>query len=96
MLACTVDGRALVVCRTREGVFAVDDFCTHAFARMSEGRLRGMRLICTLHGAGFGVRDGRVLAGPATQPLATHFARVVGDRVEVALDPAAPPQPEPL
>ncbi len=96
MLACSVAGRALVVCRTREGLFALDDVCTHAFARMSEGRLRGTRLICPLHGAGFDVRDGRVLAGPATRRLATHLARVLGDTIEVALDPAAAPQPEPF
>ncbi len=96
MLACSVEGRALVVCRTREGLFALDDICTHAFARMSEGRLRGTRLVCPLHGAGFDVRDGRVLSGPATRPLATHLARVVGGTIEVALDPAAPPQPEPF
>ena len=86
-----VRGRAVLLCHTREGVFALDNICTHAYARMDEGRLRGMRLICPLHGASFDVRDGRVLGPPATQPLASHPVRVVGGVVEVALDPAAPP-----
>lgn len=89
--ACSVEGRALVLCRQGDAVHALDDLCTHAEARMSEGRLRGTRLICPLHGAAFDVRDGRVLSGPATRGLHTHPVRVVAGRVEVAIDPAAPP-----
>ena len=92
MLSCTLGEREIVICHTAEGVFAVDDICTHALARMSEGRLRGTRLICPLHGASFDVRDGRVLAGPATVPLPHHRVEVVDGRIEVEIDPNAPPQ----
>jgi nitrite reductase/ring-hydroxylating ferredoxin subunit len=96
LLACTVEGRALVVCHARDGLHVLDDICTHAFAKMSEGRLRGSRLVCPLHGAAFDVTDGRVLAGPATRGLPVHRVRVVDGRIEVALDPGAPRQPEPF
>lgn len=92
MRACEIGGRRIVVCRTREGVFAVDDVCTHAYSRMSEGRLRGTRLICPLHGASFDVRDGRVLGAPATRALPVHRARINGEQIEVAIDPSAAPQ----
>jgi nitrite reductase/ring-hydroxylating ferredoxin subunit len=91
MRACEVAGRPVLVCRTKDGVHALDDVCTHAFARLHEGRLRGTRLICPLHGASFDVRDGRVLGAPATRALPRHDARIVDDVVEVALDPDAPP-----
>jgi 3-phenylpropionate/trans-cinnamate dioxygenase ferredoxin subunit len=91
MRACAVDGRELVICRTRDGVFALDNICTHAYARLSEGRLRGARLICPLHGASFDVRDGRVLGAPATRPLTTHALRVADGRIEVAITPATAP-----
>ena len=86
MRACTVDGREILVCRTRDGLFAVDNVCTHAEARMSEGRLKGVRVICPLHGASFDVRDGRVLAGPATEPLPTYETRVVDGTIEVSTE----------
>ncbi len=92
MRACTIGGREIVVCHTGEGVFAVDDICTHAHARMSEGRLRGTRLICPLHGASFDVRDGRVLGAPATLPLPCHRVRIVDGLIEVEIDPNAPEQ----
>lgn len=78
-------GRRLVLCSTRDGLFALEDRCTHAEAHMSEGRLRGCRLVCPLHGASFDVRDGRVLGGPAGKPLACFPVRVVEGRVEVLL-----------
>jgi len=31
-----LDGREIVICHTREGVFALDNVCTHAHARMCE------------------------------------------------------------
>jgi 3-phenylpropionate/trans-cinnamate dioxygenase ferredoxin subunit len=87
MRSCRIGERELVVCHTRDGVFAVDNVCTHAFARMSEGYLKGTRLTCPLHGASFDVRTGAVLGGPATIPLATYQTRIVDGRVEVALPP---------
>ena len=82
--------RELVICHTREGLFALDNICTHAHARLCEGRLRATRLVCPLHGASFDIRDGRVLGPPALVPLATHAVRVTDGMVEVAL--AAPPR----
>ena len=83
MRSCTVDGRELVICHTRAGVFALDNICTHAHARLSEGRLRATRLVCPLHGASFDVRDGRVLGSPAEVPLPTHAVRLVQETIEV-------------
>jgi 3-phenylpropionate/trans-cinnamate dioxygenase ferredoxin subunit len=83
--AHTIAGREIVVCATKDGVFALDNICTHAFARLNEGRLRGTRLICPLHGAGFDVRDGRALGAPASRPLTTHRVHSVEDRVEITV-----------
>jgi 3-phenylpropionate/trans-cinnamate dioxygenase ferredoxin subunit len=88
MRSCTIGGREIVVCRTKQGVYALDNICTHAYARLDEGRLRGTRLICPLHGAAFDVRDGRVLGAPATRPLATHAVNVIDDRIEISLSSA--------
>lgn len=85
MRTCVVEGRELVICHTREGVFALDNTCTHAYARLCEGRLRATRLVCPLHGASFDIRDGRVLGPPAEVPLATYAVRVVDGAIEVAL-----------
>ena len=87
MRAVMVAGREILLCHTREGVFALDNICTHAHARLCEGRLRATRLVCPLHGGSFDVRDGRVLGAPAELPLPTHAVRIVADAIEVALSP---------
>jgi nitrite reductase/ring-hydroxylating ferredoxin subunit len=88
MHACSIGGRDIVLCRTKDGLFALDNVCTHAYARMHEGRLRGTRLICPLHGASFDVRDGKVLGAPANKPLETFAVRERDGTIEV-LVPAA-------
>ena len=86
-----LEGREIVICHTREGVFVLDNICTHAHARMCEGRLRATRLVCPLHGASFDIRDGRVLGPPATVALPTHPVRVVDGTIEVAINPIPAP-----
>lgn len=86
MRGATLEGREVVVGLTREGLwFALDNTCTHAYARLCEGRLRGNRLMCPLHGASFDVRDGSVLGPPAPAGLTAHAVRLVDGQVEVAL-----------
>jgi len=87
MRACDILGREVLFCRSPEGIFALDNICTHAEERMSEGRLRGTRVVCPLHGAAFDIRDGRVLSGPATQPLSVYSTRIVDGIIEVSRSP---------
>jgi nitrite reductase/ring-hydroxylating ferredoxin subunit len=85
MRCVDVEGRVVLLCRTRDGFHAVDAICTHAYARLDQGRLRGHRLICPLHGASFNVRSGAVLGPPATESLRSHASRARDGYVEVRL-----------
>ncbi|MBV9619753.1 MAG: Rieske 2Fe-2S domain-containing protein, partial [Gammaproteobacteria bacterium] len=80
-----LEGREVVLCRTREGLYALDNICTHAHARLCEGRLRATRLVCPLHGGAFDIRDGRPLGPPAQVPLGAHRVRISDGVIEVAL-----------
>jgi nitrite reductase/ring-hydroxylating ferredoxin subunit len=88
MLAIELGTRNVLVCHTKEGWYAVDNVCTHAEARLNEGRLRGFRLMCPLHGASFDCRNGQVLGPPATAALTSYPTRLCGEYVEVAIAPA--------
>ncbi len=85
MHSCTIAGREIVLCRTKDGIFALDNICSHAYARLSEGRLRGTRLICPLHGAAFDIRSGAVLGAPATRPLSSHPVRIDGPNAVICV-----------
>ena len=73
----------VLLVHAKDGFYAVNNICSHAYARLDEGRLRGHRLICPLHGAGFDVRTGAALGAPAKTPLPSYPIRVVDGRIEV-------------
>jgi 3-phenylpropionate/trans-cinnamate dioxygenase ferredoxin subunit len=84
-LCVEVNGREVLLCHTGEGFFAVDNLCTHAEARLCEGKLKGHRILCPLHGAAFDVRDGSALTRPASVPLATYSVRVQDEDIAVSV-----------
>jgi nitrite reductase/ring-hydroxylating ferredoxin subunit len=81
--AAEIDGQEILLCNTGDGVHAVSGLCTHAVARLDEGRLRGHRLTCLLHGASYDVRSGAVMGGPACEPLRSYRTRVANGYIEV-------------
>jgi nitrite reductase/ring-hydroxylating ferredoxin subunit len=82
-----VEGRGVVLARTEEGVTAWDATCPHAEFHFGPMRLRGgCELECPMHGARFNVADGRVLKGPATDPLEPVVSRIDDGMVMVRVD----------
>lgn len=53
-----VAGQHVALFRTAEGVFAIEDECPHAGAKLSEGWLAGGEVVCPLHLWQFKLRDG--------------------------------------
>lgn len=84
-LCVEVDGREILLCHTAEGVFAVDNLCSHAKARLCEGKLKGQKILCPLHGAAFDVRNGSALTRPAITPIASHPVKLEGDAILIAV-----------
>ena len=75
---------------TTEGVFAIQDVCSHAEVPLSDGDVEGCTLECYMHGSRFDLRTGRPLELPATQPVAVYPVRVDGD--QILIDPDNPIQ----
>jgi 3-phenylpropionate/trans-cinnamate dioxygenase ferredoxin subunit len=85
--AFEIDGIGIVICRFRDEYFAVENSCPHALSTFDDGRMRGYRLICPLHGATFDIRDGSCTGGPATSAIRSFPLRIVDGRIEVAISP---------
>ncbi|MEH6593576.1 MAG: non-heme iron oxygenase ferredoxin subunit [Halioglobus sp.] len=80
-LCLELEGQEILLCHAKEGFFAVDNLCTHAQARLSEGKLKGCKILCPLHGAAFDIRDGSVLTRPASKPLASYPLHVEDENI---------------
>jgi 3-phenylpropionate/trans-cinnamate dioxygenase ferredoxin component len=78
-----IDGVRVAICNTGDGVYAVDDVCTHDGGPLDQGELSGFNIECPRHGARFDVRTGKVTALPAIIPLDTYPVKVEGDDIFV-------------
>lgn len=79
----------IAVFRLDDGYWAIEDVCTHDGGPVAEGTLAGSVIECPRHGATFDVRTGAALTFPATQPVPTYPVRVLGDEIQVSMEPEA-------
>ena len=86
VLGVDVAGRSIALYDVDGNIFATDNICTHAYARLSDGWLDGDFIECPLHAARFDVRTGKVLDPPATEDLKTYPVRVVDGEIQIRLD----------
>ena len=62
-----VDDRLVVLIRTGDSFFCLDDVCTHDGGTLGEGELEEDALCCPRHGAKFDIKTGEALSMPATE-----------------------------
>ena len=85
LLSVEVEDTRVVLARVDEAIYACGDVCTHRGGRLSEGRIRGARLACPLHGWIFDVRTGKCLVPSRGDRVPTFPVRVDGDSVFVEM-----------
>lgn len=81
-----VGGTAIVVARTDEGVYAINDRCSHADVSLADGEVDGCAIECWLHGSAFDLRTGVPLSLPAIEPVPTYAVRIAGDADAAAVE----------
>jgi 3-phenylpropionate/trans-cinnamate dioxygenase ferredoxin subunit len=83
-----VGGVAVAVVRIGEGVYAINDICSHANVSLSGGDVwcDELELECPQHGSAFHLETGEPSTLPATQPVAVYSASVIDGQVVVDVD----------
>ncbi len=83
----SVDGVDVLLYLAGETLFAIGNRCSHQGAPLHKGVVKSAGSIqsvtCPVHGSVFQLSDGRVLRGPALEPVAAYEARINGDMVQV-------------
>lgn len=54
-------GREILIARTPQGLFAIEDRCPHAQQPLSTGKIDGALLTCRHHGVRIDLRSGHVI-----------------------------------
>ena len=82
-----LNGHSIALCHVAgNGVYAIDNRCTHDNGPLGEGTLREDRIECPRHGALFDVHTGQAKTLPAVGKVRTYSVRVTNGEVQIALD----------
>jgi len=94
----TVGGTVIAVVRTPDGVYAINDRCSHADVSLADGEVEDCAIECWLHGSAFDLRTGKPLSLPAIVPVPVYPVRIVGegDAAVIEVDPTPIPAPSPV
>ena len=81
-----VDDRLVILIRSGDEIYCIDDVCTHDGGTLSDGTLENCRISCPRHGAQFDVKTGNALTMPATESTGSHEVKVDGEDVYVKIN----------
>jgi nitrite reductase/ring-hydroxylating ferredoxin subunit/uncharacterized membrane protein len=80
-LRVNCNGNIIAIARQGGEVYAFQDFCTHRYGPLSEGKLQDHQVICPWHRSCFDIRTGKVLEGPAKVDLKTYSTMIRGGKI---------------
>ena len=83
MIKVEIDNLPVAVANVGGTFHAFDDTCTHEDCSLAEGELAKTVVTCPAHFAEFDIRNGAVLAPPATVPNKVYPVRIQGNDVQV-------------
>jgi naphthalene 1,2-dioxygenase system ferredoxin subunit len=86
VLGVIVAGKEIALYDLDGTLYATDDICTHAYAKLSDGWLDRDEIECPLHAGRFDPKTGKATAPPCTEDLKTYPVRLVGDEIQIKLD----------
>jgi uncharacterized membrane protein/nitrite reductase/ring-hydroxylating ferredoxin subunit len=84
-LRVEIGGQVIAIAKIDNHVYAFQEFCTHRFGPLSEGRLEGFNVQCPWHNSCFDVRTGKVTNGPAKVDLKTFKTETRGGKIWVGV-----------
>ena len=95
-VAVEIAGRSVLLVKSDDKVYVLDNLCPHAGSRLDKGRIVKGAVACPLHGARFDLATGQCRTPQIGDvgPIVTHTVRLVDNQIEVALtaQPAVEPQ----
>jgi len=90
-LRVDLGGIIIAVAKLDGQFYAFQEFCTHRFGPLSEGKLENGRVECPWHRSCFDLRTGKVAHGPAKIDLKTYPVRIHEGKLCVEFTATAAP-----
>ncbi len=77
--------KEVAIFKLDDGVYAIDNICSHEFSQLSEGMVVKGDVYCPKHGSRFDIRSGAVKDFPATRGVKTFPVKIEDGYVWVKL-----------
>jgi len=65
MKVISIQGSNILVCRSNNQLFALDNSCPHRGASLSKGEIKGTKIICYMHDFEYDLISGKLLHIPS-------------------------------
>lgn len=75
------NGTIIAIAKQGNDVYAFQEFCTHRYGPLSEGKLYDHTVECPWHRSCFDIRTGKVVEGPAKVDLKTYSAAMRAGKI---------------
>ena len=85
MLRINVNNQRIVLAHLQDGIYAMEDRCSHEDASLYNGALKGDCVECPLHGSRFNFKTGQPQEEPATEAIQTYPVTIKDDSIYLAL-----------
>jgi len=85
-LIINTDAGMIVIFHLTQGLFALEDRCSHDGGELASGQCDGDQVICPRHGARFCIRSGKALTPPAYEDIDVFPVQVVDGIIQVDID----------
>ena len=79
MIGVEVSNEQVMISNINGTIHAIDDICSHAYACLSDGELRGEEVECPLHGGAFNAITGQPLVPPVNERVRVFQVQIEGD-----------------
>lgn len=88
LLGFDFNEKKILISKIRDGVYATDRICTHAYADLSTGFLNEDEgtVTCPLHMSSFKLEDGTPQNLPAEEPLKTYKTKIQDNSVYIFVE----------
>lgn len=74
--AYDVDGISVLLCQTKDAIYAVENQCSHQLQALEGGRIRGCFIFCPIHGQRFSLKDGSAIGQLTDKPIRTFRVKI--------------------
>jgi len=65
MKVISIQGSNILVCRSNNQLFALDNSCPHRGASLSKSEIKGTKIVCYMHGFEYDLISGKLLHIPS-------------------------------